>query len=334
MLGRLMRTEWRRVPGAGGSDGEVGAGSGDSDAGAAEARDLATSIPDGIGHQALIGWRAWRIIETNRGLRLSSPMRGFQWQPGWQNTAACSSCAHDPARSSQCGCGFNAVKHRRQLEPYGLAPVVGEVELAGEVRQFRKGYRSEQARPLRLHLRRGQEALAQQLRDTYEIDVITDRPRLITVAIQLALIAAISYLSFKLLADHSANALLAGQADTIARRAEEAIMVTAVIGGAAAWCWRGLFSRAYLCCACAFFVFAGFTVGDAGTTPGSYTEDLRAVRTTHHSRTVKLTAANAHSYVDAAGIRPGSCHDATRLLGGSAVHVCRRGRTLRLSWRG
>ena len=101
----------------------------------------------------IVGWRAWRVVETPRGLRLASVLYDDVWEPGREAVARCEN--HD-APASGCMCGFHAAKDREAALPYLVGRddpgtvdrVLGLVALYGRVIEHEEGWRAEKAYPL------------------------------------------------------------------------------------------------------------------------------------------------------------------------------------------
>lgn len=133
---------------------------------------------------AVLGWRAWAVTRTSRGLRLASPLFDHLWVPGRPAEASC--LRHeDPfavplgshgVGSAECSCGFHAARdpadalsylHGRDA-PSTLCRVLGEVTLWGEVLRTEAGWRGTLAYPARLYV--PDAPLAQELA-TYGVSV-------------------------------------------------------------------------------------------------------------------------------------------------------------------
>jgi len=117
---------------------------------------------------AVLGWRAWAVTRTSRGVRLASPLFDHLWLPGEPAVASClrhedpfgaSVGAHDVG-AAECGCGFHAVRdpadalsylHGRDA-PSTLCRVLGEVTLWGDILQTEAGWRGTHAYPARLYV--------------------------------------------------------------------------------------------------------------------------------------------------------------------------------------
>ena len=118
---------------------------------------------------AVLGWRAWAVTRTSRGVRLASPLFDHLWLPGEPGVASClrhedpfapALDAHAVTTQAECGCGFHAARdpadalsylHGRDA-PATLCRVLGEVTLWGEVLQTEAGWRGTLAYPARLYV--------------------------------------------------------------------------------------------------------------------------------------------------------------------------------------
>jgi hypothetical protein len=118
---------------------------------------------------AALGWRAWAVTQTSRGVRLASPLFDHVWLPGETAVASCRRHedpfappldAHEVATLTECSCGFHAARdpadalsylHGRDA-PSTLCRVLGEVTLWGEVLQTEAGWRGTLAYPARLYV--------------------------------------------------------------------------------------------------------------------------------------------------------------------------------------
>jgi hypothetical protein len=118
---------------------------------------------------AALGWRAWAVRETSRGIRLASPLFDHLWVPGEAAVASClrhedpfapALDVHEVTTLPECSCGFHAARdpadalsylHGRDA-PSTLCRVLGEVTLWGEVLQTEAGWRGTLAYPARLYV--------------------------------------------------------------------------------------------------------------------------------------------------------------------------------------
>ena len=119
----------------------------------------------------ILGWRAWRVAETEAGHRLASVMYDDAWHPGAPFTARCHAAGAHSAPDCSCACGVYAVRSTvaaaRYLTGRNDGPVVdrviGLVALWGVVYEGTTGWRASTAYPHRLWLRDGADALASDL---------------------------------------------------------------------------------------------------------------------------------------------------------------------------
>jgi hypothetical protein len=118
---------------------------------------------------AVLGWRAWAVTRTSRGVRLASPLFDHLWLPGEPAVGSClrhedpfaaALDAHEVATTAECSCGFHAAHdpadalsylHGRDA-PSTLCRVLGEVTLWGDVLQTEAGWRGTLAYPARLYV--------------------------------------------------------------------------------------------------------------------------------------------------------------------------------------
>jgi hypothetical protein len=118
---------------------------------------------------AALGWRAWAVAQTSRGVRLASPLFDHLWLPGEAAVASClrhedpfapAFDVHEVTTLPECSCGFHAARdpadalsylHGRDA-PSTLCRVLGEVTLWGEVLQTEAGWRGSLAYPARLYV--------------------------------------------------------------------------------------------------------------------------------------------------------------------------------------
>jgi hypothetical protein len=167
--------------------------------------------PTSLQHEALLGWRLWRILpfDTLDGassFRLcAAGTRGTPklWQPRQAAAAVCSRyrTTHE-APWFDCGCGFWAFRDRDEandlLEDWlesgqgrdGVGWAIGRVSLWGRVVECELGWRSQFAYPYDLTVHPGIESmrcdlpdlaraadLARVIRDVYAVDVVAGEPR-------------------------------------------------------------------------------------------------------------------------------------------------------------
>ena len=118
---------------------------------------------------AVLGWRAWAVTQTSRGVRLASPLFDHLWLPGEPAVGSClrhedpfapALHAHEVASVAECSCGFHAARdpadalsylHGRDA-PSTLCRVLGEVTLWGDVLKTEAGWRGTLAYPARLYV--------------------------------------------------------------------------------------------------------------------------------------------------------------------------------------
>src|SRR5262245_25768426 len=103
--------------------------------------------------EAVLGWRAWSVTETDDGPRLSSLTRAQRWMPGEELRATCDRHGHDPPRR-WCSCGVYAGADPADLAALGriAGGVVGQVSLWGRVVEHSRGHRATAAYPARLRV--------------------------------------------------------------------------------------------------------------------------------------------------------------------------------------
>jgi hypothetical protein len=141
-----------------------------------------------------VGWRAWFVVQTRDGLRLSSVLYPTLWTPRQEEVAACRPLGRGEgpaphiAPHERCSCGIYAAKspgpatsyvhgHGGAGEP--LFRVMGTVSLWGTVIESELGYRASHAYPARLyipvnrvqHRRISPAWVAYELRKAYGVEV-------------------------------------------------------------------------------------------------------------------------------------------------------------------
>jgi hypothetical protein len=115
-----------------------------------------------------LGWRVWKVSESQDGLRLGSVIYDGLWLPGRAAIAACrrqEAPFADPVDphdvpGTVCGCGIHAARDpvdafsylRGRDEPGTVARVLGEVVLSGQVVETEAGWRASVAWPARLYV--------------------------------------------------------------------------------------------------------------------------------------------------------------------------------------
>lgn len=116
------------------------------------------TIPDACA--PVHAWRTWRVVETRRGMRLSSVVHDDVWEPRVELRAACAhSFAHD-APDARCDCGIYGVRSEASAARYLLGRndpgvvrrVLGVVSLWGAVYEGVDGWRARFAYPHELWL--------------------------------------------------------------------------------------------------------------------------------------------------------------------------------------
>ncbi len=133
--------------------------------------------------EPLRGWRAWRVVETRAGLRLSSVIYDEIWEPGQPFCATCQVARGEHAAPSPgCRCGIYASRgssHATRYlvgrnDPLVVHRVVGVAALWGDVFEGVGGWRAALAYPERLWVPDLAEAeeIARQLR-VYGVPVET-----------------------------------------------------------------------------------------------------------------------------------------------------------------
>ena len=135
-------------------------------------------VPDALGEVA--GWRAWRVLSDGDARLSSVDVGGTLWHPGRFAKARCLRGASHLAPDEACTCGFYAARTREDLVGLGTyhrytrehPVVIGEVALSGKVIFASRGFRAEQARPLRLLIPYELWHLADQLAGVYGPDEV------------------------------------------------------------------------------------------------------------------------------------------------------------------
>jgi hypothetical protein len=106
-----------------------------------------------------IGWRAWRVVVHEDGLRLASVLHDDIWPLHGFFRAECPKGHAAP--DWDCACGIYAAKRLELALPYRVgrddartvARVVGLVALGGDVIEHRDGFRASLAKPLLARVR-------------------------------------------------------------------------------------------------------------------------------------------------------------------------------------
>lgn len=156
------------------------------------------SAPDFF--EPTVGWRAWLVVQTPEGLRLSSVLYPTIWMPRQEETAVCrpDATGRDPneppphaAPHPRCNCGIYATKSPDRATSYfqgeGRGPikplfrVMGTVSLWGSIIEGELGYRASHAYPRRLyvpvnrahrHRKVSAAQVAYELKTTYRVEVV------------------------------------------------------------------------------------------------------------------------------------------------------------------
>lgn len=102
----------------------------------------------------IVGWRAWTLVRSYGEWILQSPDKESVWSPGQALRATCPANHETQAQREACNCGINAFDSKEQLfkEGYSKHPVIGQVNLWGEVTKYNKGWRGQWGAPIRLIL--------------------------------------------------------------------------------------------------------------------------------------------------------------------------------------
>lgn len=136
-----------------------------------------SQVPDLV--EAVVGFKALALVKNYGRYTLVSPDMHTVWPVGTYVQAL---CKHDGDRLG-CNCGINAFATKGHVanSKYRGQPVTAEIEMWGEVHEYKKGWRAQFAQPVRLHLnaaavsnganelaiRRQAEPIAQMLREDY-----------------------------------------------------------------------------------------------------------------------------------------------------------------------
>jgi hypothetical protein len=115
----------------------------------------------------VVGWRAWVVTETAKGLRLGSVLHDEVWTPGTTALATCrrredffaEPLPPHPTPSSGCACGLHAARDpvdalsylRGRNESTTVCRILGEVALWGRLVETEAGWRAQAAYPVRLY---------------------------------------------------------------------------------------------------------------------------------------------------------------------------------------
>jgi hypothetical protein len=141
--------------------------------------------------EAIVAWRAWKIVEDEGGVALSSIIYEAIWPYRRALVSGCKGGGCLAARwpMLEHSCGIHAVKSAAEAVRFPLsweglrfsAPqvseeyVIGKVSLWGQVTEHERGFRAERAYPYELVLAPSQARLAPLLASAYAVDVMVDR---------------------------------------------------------------------------------------------------------------------------------------------------------------
>lgn len=141
------------------------------------------AIPFSFSNRAILGWRAWEVVEYEEHGGIKVPrlaavgMQGV-WPPRRRAEALCGSHVYHDAPSADCSCGLWAVQSRRQAERTALeyrgredVMAFGLVALWGRVLKCRLGWRAQYAYPQKLFVMGAETEQSRQLERIYGIDV-------------------------------------------------------------------------------------------------------------------------------------------------------------------
>jgi hypothetical protein len=120
---------------------------------------LTSQAPDGL--EAVVAWRAWRVVRTPHGCRLWSVTQSLDWPVGEPVVARCPMDfgAH-AAPSAGCRCGIHGARTAQDVTSYTAHHpasadrriAVGLVSLWGDVVEGERGWRASHAYPRRILL--------------------------------------------------------------------------------------------------------------------------------------------------------------------------------------
>ncbi len=107
--------------------------------------------------EPVLGWRVWRLYESDANVSLGSMTRQDLWPPGEPFRARCSLASHaGRVPSESCGCGIYAASTPEALARAavlsGSVGVVGAIAMWGTVIEHDRGARAQLAYPARLRL--------------------------------------------------------------------------------------------------------------------------------------------------------------------------------------
>jgi hypothetical protein len=143
--------------------------------------------------EPLRGWRAWQVVEGEKGPVLASWWLHTRWPAREALVARCSVHGTRPALHHVCGIhAFGACEHalayirRRPREPLVFSPrvdralgvVIGAVSGWGRAVMHARGWRCQYAYPYDLYLLAGDRGLARELADRYAVETSPFPPAL------------------------------------------------------------------------------------------------------------------------------------------------------------
>jgi len=129
--------------------------------------------------EVVLGYRAWRVVSTPKGLRLAS-MNGVIWPPRQALVAKCRvrQRGHEVPHSA-CTCGIYSGRSRDHLVSMGysrfrgdVGVVIGIVKLFGKVIVADVGYRAAKGYPGDLVVPHIIWQVARPLRETYLVETV------------------------------------------------------------------------------------------------------------------------------------------------------------------
>jgi hypothetical protein len=106
--------------------------------------------------EPVLGWRVWRLIREDEGVRLQALAHPDTLTPREAGAARCSRGARHDAPAEWCTCGYYAASSIEDLRAADVfsrgVAVVGAIAMWGKVVEHARGARSEYAYPARLRL--------------------------------------------------------------------------------------------------------------------------------------------------------------------------------------
>jgi hypothetical protein len=116
------------------------------------------TVPDAC--EPVHAWRTWRVVQTRRGLRLSSVVHDDVWEPRVEFRATCAHRHGHEAPDATCDCGIYGVRSEASAaryllgrnDPGDVQRVLGVVSLWGAVFEGVDGWRARFAYPYELWL--------------------------------------------------------------------------------------------------------------------------------------------------------------------------------------